>query len=93
MKIDRFISDANGNVLAVVALTVAAIFGSIGLTMSDDSFDTAQWSAVSAANAVAVSPDGKDPTLDAGKDAVDPRATGSGFADESAQGTRPDAAH
>ncbi len=94
MRNEHFLRDANGNVLAVVTLTVAAIFGTIGLAISDDSFfDATQWSAVSTAHAVAVTPDSKDAQAVARNNATDARATGNWSADESAQGTRPDAAH
>ncbi len=84
MKSYRFIRDANGNVLAVMTLVVAALFGALGLTMSDDSFDGTQWSAVSSAHAVVASP---------ARDASRTRPAEVWSADESAQGTRPDAAH
>ena len=85
MQVDRFLRDADGSVLAVMTLVVAALFGTLGLTMSNDSLDTTQWSAVSSAHAVAPSADGKDST--------EARASEVWSADESAQGTRPDAAH
>ena len=85
MKSYRFIREANGNVLAVMTLVVAALFGALGLTMSDDSLDGTQWSAVSSAHAVAASPEAKD--------ASQTRPAEAWSADESAQGTRPDAAH
>ncbi len=88
MQSYRFLRDADGNVLAVVTLTVAAIFGTIGLAMSDDSFDIAPWSAVTSAHAVPASSDSKDAKLGAGKDADEGRG-----ADQSAPDTRPDAAH
>lgn len=85
MKIDRFLREADGNVLAVVTLTIAAIFGTIGLTMNPDSFDTAQWLVVTSVHAVAPPPDGKV--------ATDVRPGEGWSADGSAQATRPDAAH
>ncbi|MGI9025182.1 MAG: hypothetical protein ACR2GP_06310 [Burkholderiaceae bacterium] len=91
MQNEHFLRDANGNVLAVVTLTVAAIFGTIGLAISDDSLDATQWSAVSMAHAIAVAPDAKNAVTR--KDAADPRATVNWDADESARGTPPDAAH
>ncbi len=95
MRNKHFLRDANGNVLAVVTLTVAAIIGTIGLAISDDSLDAAQWSAVSIAHAVAVPPDAKNAenAAVARRDATDLRATANWTADESAHGTRPDAAH
>ena len=92
MRNEHFLRDANGNVLAVVTLTVAAILGTIGLAISDDSLDAAQWSAVSIAHAVAVPPNAKNAAV-ARRDATDLRATANGTADELAHGTRPDAAH
>ena len=85
MKIYRFLRDADGSVLAVVILVVAALIGTLGLTMGNSSFDTTQWPAVSSAHAIVLPPDAKDST--------DARARDTWLADESAQGTRPDAAH
>ena len=77
MKIDRFLRDIDGNVLAVVTLTVSAIFGTIGLTVSDESFDAAPpWSASSPARAVTSSPKDKNVPLVARKDATGVRMTG-----------------
>ncbi len=77
--------EVNGNVLAVVTLTVAAILGTIGLTVSDDSFDTASWSVVATAHAVAAPPHERV--------ATEVRPAEGWSADESAQGMRPDTAH
>lgn len=78
MKIDRFFRGIDRNVLAVVTLTVFAIFGTIGLTVSDDSFDAGSpWSAISPAHAVASSPEDKNVPLVARKDATGVRVTGS----------------
>lgn len=93
MRNKHSLRDANGNVLAVVTLTVAAIVGTIGLAISDDSPEATQWSAVSMAHAVAMAPGATSAKVVARQDADDRRATGNWSADGSAHGTRPDAAH
>ena len=85
MKTEHFFRDADGSVLAVVTLLVAAILGTLGLTLSDESFDTTQGSAVSSAHAVAAPVDVPN--------VIAASASAEWNADESAQGTRPDAAH
>ena len=85
MKSKHSFRDADGSVLAVVTLLVAAVLGTLGVTLSDESFDTTQWSAVSSAHAVAGPVDAPN--------AIAATAGAEWNADESAQGTRPDAAH
>ena len=85
MKIEHFLRDADGSVLAVVTLLVAAMLGTLGLTLSDESFDATRWSAVSSPHAVVAPVDAPD--------AIAASASAEWNADESAQGTRPDAAH
>ncbi len=84
MQSHRFLREADGNVLAVVTLTVAAIFGTVGLTMNPDSLDTAPWTVAASAHAVVPAPDGTSATKrqpDEGQSAG-----------RSAQATRSDAA-
>ena len=102
MQSNRFLREANGNVLAVVTLVIASLLGIIGLTTSDEPLDRTQWSAVSSAHAGAAASSGtreasvarNDATrIDAADEAARIRATEAWSADDSAQGTRPDAAH
>lgn len=84
METNRFLGEANGNVLAVVTLVIASLLGTVGLTMNDEVLDGVQWSAVSSANARDDATRIKTSEL---------RANDTWAADDSAQGTRPDASH
>lgn len=85
MKVDHFFRDVDGSVLAVVTLVAAAFFGTIGLTLGDGPFASPAWSDSTAADAV-VMPAGVQNATEIRPDPI-------WSADESAQGTRPDAAH
>ena len=99
MKTDRFLRDADGNVLAVVTLVIASLLGTVGLTMGDEPLDTTGWSAVSTAHAGAAASNdarvARDGVLQIkpAEDATNIHATEVWNADESAQGTRSEAAH
>jgi hypothetical protein len=88
MDSNRPIRNADTRVLGVLTLIVAALIGAVALTMNDDAFDVSSWSAVSSAHAVLPRDETKVATpVDVQRDAE------TGAADESSQGTRPDAAH
>lgn len=83
MQNHRFLRDANDNVLAVVTLTLAAILGTIGVAIGDDSFDSAQVAAVVSAHATAA--DAKDTRFVAGRDAASVHGSGASSTSASTQ--------
>ncbi len=85
MKVDHIFRDADGSVLAVLTLVAVALFGTLGLTLGDGPFASSAWSDSTAADAV-VMPAGVPNATEIRPDQI-------WSADESAQGTRPDAAH
>jgi len=87
MEVDRSIRKADRIVVFVMVMVLVGC-GVIGIATSDASFDTSEWSSASSPAATPV-PVGSDD----GKLVASKAATADWMADDSAQGTRPDAAH
>lgn len=86
MKVDRSIRNTDRIVVfSMVVALAACVVGAISI--SDASLDTSKWSATPPASAAA--PVQKDDA----KPIVGKSASEDWFADDSAQGTRPDASH